>query len=187
MSIVLKSLSLLLLVFTPCAISAQSRNCLRVMTTEELIRNATMIARVKVIRSVSANYRGTFRQVATLQILDVIEGDYNLKQVSVLAQTNVRCADDNYLEGQQMLVFLAPEDSLFHTLNFQYGQFPIIGEVVRGWRDRSNRPIDKPYVEVRQEIQGYISGVLPQAPPVLPPPPAPQASQANRPPQSDLN
>ena len=137
---------------------AQSRNCLRVMPVDELTRNAILIARVKVHRvDNKARYRGLFNQSAVLRPLDVIEGDFTLSEMNVLSRSNVRCAEDNYTKEQEMLVFLEPQDSLFHTVNYQYGQFVIEGEIVKGWRDKANKPIDKPYVEVRQEIIKYVN------------------------------
>jgi hypothetical protein len=38
-----------------------------------------------------------------------------------------------------------------------------VGEIVKGWRDKANKPIDKPYAEVRQEILAYINAA--QTPP----------------------
>ncbi|HST23642.1 MAG TPA: hypothetical protein VLR90_21205, partial [Blastocatellia bacterium] len=84
---------------------AQSRNCLRIMPMDELTRNSVLIGRVKVQKVDKANYRGSFGQIAILRPVDVIEGDFTLKQINVLARTNVRCAEDNYIEGQEMIVF----------------------------------------------------------------------------------
>ena len=170
-------LTIALLLFALQAV-AQSRNCLRIMPMDELTRNSVLIGRVKVYKADKANYRGSFGQIAILRPVDIIEGDFTLKQINVLARTNVRCAEDNYIEGMEMIVFLEPEDSLFHTANYQYGQFPIVNEIVKGWRDPNNKPIDKPYVEVRQEILAYVSAThnpkpetQPQQPPVPVKPP----------------
>jgi len=162
---------------------AQSRNCLRVMPIDEVARQAILIARVKVHKVEKARYRGEFLQLAVLYPVDVIEGDFTLKEINVLARSSVRCAEDNYVKEDEMLVFLEPQDSLFHTVNYQYGQFPIVGEIVKGWRDKANKPIDKPYAEVRREIQAWVTaahtpkpeGEQPQpAKPVKPPEPRPQ-------------
>ncbi len=162
---------------------AQSRNCLRVMHTDELTRNAIWIGRVKVRKADRANYRGSFSQIAALLPLDVIEGDFTLKELNVLAQSTVRCAEDGYMKDQDMLVFLEPQDSLFHTLNFQYGQFLIVNEVVKGWRDANNNLVDKPYADVRKEIIAYINAA--QTPKSQEPPPQPSAQQpAHKPPES---
>jgi hypothetical protein len=150
---------------------AQSRNCLRVMTAEELVRNSSFISRVKVRKVAKANYRGGYYQVATLVPLDVIDGDFTLREVHTLARASVRCAEDNYIEKQEMLVFLVPEDSLFRTQNFQYGQFPIDGEIVRGWRDKANKPVDRIYAEVRLEIEGYVNATHRVPTQEAPPPP----------------
>jgi hypothetical protein len=135
---------------------AQSRNCLRVMAVDELTKQSILIARVKVHKVDKARYRGEFTQLAVLRPVEVIEGDFTLKEINVLARSSVRCAEDNYTRDDEMLVFLEPQDSLFHTVNYQYGQFPIVGDIVKGWRDKANKPIDKPYAEVRREIQAYV-------------------------------
>jgi hypothetical protein len=154
---------------------AQTRNCLRVMPVDELIRTSSFIARVKVLKSGKANYRGFYRQLATLRSVDVIEGDFTLERVYVLARSNVPCAEDSYAEGQDLLVFLEPDSGLFHTVNFQHGEFVIEGEIVKGWRDKSNRTLDKPYAEVRQEILSILNPK--GAPPSLPQPTPPPASK----------
>lgn len=155
---------------------AQSRNCLRLMTVDELVRNSILIARVKVVKVGKAKYKGEFSQMAVLRPLDVIEGDFTLNELNVLARASVRCAEDNYNKEDEMVVFLENQDSLFHTVNYQYGQFQIVGDMVKGWRDKTNKPVDKPYAEVRQEILAYISAAhsppvepAPQKPPVKPP------------------
>ncbi|HEU4386592.1 MAG TPA: hypothetical protein VFV34_02260 [Blastocatellia bacterium] len=145
------------LLFVPNGVLPQPRNCLRVMPPEELTKGALIIARAKVTRSDKARYEGTYSQIATLVLNDTIEGDFTLREVLVFARSNVRCADDNYTEGQEMLVFLVPERGLYHTLNFQYGQFQIVGEMVKSWRNKTNLPSDKPYVDVRREIEAYLT------------------------------
>lgn len=135
---------------------AQTRDCLRVNPIEELTRQAILIARVKVLKVEKANYRGAFNQLAILKTEDVVDGDFTLKTINVLARSSVRCAEDNYTKDEEMLVFLEPEGSLFQTVNFQFGQFLIVNDVVKGWRDKSNQPMDKPYEEVRREIQACI-------------------------------
>jgi hypothetical protein len=153
---------------------AQSRTCLRVMTVEELTRGAIYIARVKVAHAERANYRGMYGQLTVLEPVEVIEGDFTMKKINVLSVSNVRCAEDRYIVGQQMLVFLEPEDSLYHTLNYQYGIFPIAGEMVKGWRDKSNNACDRPYPEVRRDIEAYIQLIRnPQGQPAPTPTPMP--------------
>ncbi len=149
---------------------AQSRSCLRIVPIDELTRQAILIARVKVHRVEKANYRGEYSQLAVLTPVDVIDGDFTLKELNVLARSGVRCAEDNYAKDDELLVFLEPEDSLFHTVNYQYGAFPIVGEIVKGWRDKANKPIDKPYPEVRAEIQACINAAHTPKPEVEQPP-----------------
>lgn len=160
---------------------AQSNGCLRVMSIDELTRQSILIARVKVRRVDKANYKGEFNQLAVLTPVDVIDGDFTLKQLNVLARSGVRCAEDNYTKDEEMLVFLEPQDSLFHTVDYQYGQFPIVGEIVKGWRDKANKPIDKPYAEVRTQILACVAAAhnpkpeseqpqQPQKPPPVKPP-----------------
>lgn len=138
---------------------AQTRTCLRVMPIDEMTRSSTLIARIKVHKIEKARYRGMYTQLAILRPVEVIEGDFTLSEINVLARSNVPCAEDNYTPGQEMLVFLEPQESLFHTVNFQYGQFPVVGEIVKGWRDKTNKPVDKPYAEVRQEIQAHVDAM----------------------------
>ena len=73
---------------------------------DELTHNAIWIGRVKVRRADKANFRGSFLQVAALQPLDVIEGDFTLKELNVLAQSVVSCAEDNDGKDQDVVVFL---------------------------------------------------------------------------------
>jgi hypothetical protein len=152
---------------------AQSNGCLRVMPIEELTRQSILIARVKVRRVDKANYRGEFSQLAVLTPVDVIDGDFTLKQLNVLARSSVRCAEDNYVKDEEMLVFLEPQDSLFHTVDYQYGQFSIAGDIVKGWRDKANKPIDKPYAEVRAQILACVAAAHTAKPEGPPPKPQP--------------
>ena len=157
---------------------AQSNGCLRVMPIDELVRQSILIARVKVHRADKANYKGEFSQLAVLTPVEVIDGDFTLKELNVLARSSVRCAEDNYARDEEMLVFLEPQDSLFHTVGYQYGQFPIVGEIVKGWRDKANKPVDKPYAEVKTQILACIAaartakpeGQQPPKPPAVKPP-----------------
>jgi hypothetical protein len=154
---------------------AQSRDCLRINPISELTRQAILIARVKVQKVDKANYRGSFSQLAVLQPVDVIDGDFTLKAINVLARSSVRCAEDNYTRDDEMLVFLEPEGSLFQTVNFQFGQFAIVNEIVKGWRDKSNQPIDRPYADVKREIQACINAShTPKQNGEQPPKPQPQ-------------
>lgn len=172
-----KFVSIILLTLLVLPGLAQSRNCLRINPIEELTKQAILIARVKVRKVEKANYRGEFSQLALLNPVDVIDGDFTLKAINVLARSSVRCAEDNYTRDDEMLVFLEPEGSLFQTVNFQYGQFPIVNEIVKGWRDKSNQLIDKPYADVKREIQACVKASHTPKPngeqPPKPPPPKP--------------
>src|SRR5262245_23714929 len=152
-----KALLLIALCLLVLAGAARALNdCLRVMPPEELTRQSILIARIKVHKVEKAKYRGEFNQLATLQPVDVIDGDFTLREIFVLARSGVRCAEDIYNKDDEMLVFLEPQDSLFHTVNYQYGQFSIAGDVVKGWRDKTNKAVDKPYAEVKSEIQACL-------------------------------
>jgi hypothetical protein len=148
---------------------AQSRSCLRTMPIDELIRSSIWIGRVKVQKINKATFRGAYSQLATLKAVDVIDGNFSLLEVPVLAKSNVPCAADVYVKEQEMLVFLAPESSLFRTQNFQFGQFVIVGELVKGWRDRANNLVDLPYADVRKEIETYLKAIRHQQEPAAPP------------------
>jgi hypothetical protein len=151
---------LVLIISTLVAASAglsQNRACLRVMPIEELTRGASFIGRVKVVKVENVNYRGVYGQLATVVPTEVIDGDFTLKKLNVLSKSNVQCAEDNYVVGQEMLVFLVSADGLFRTLNFQYGQFLIVGNQVRGWRDKANKPVDKLYADAQKEIECVLN------------------------------
>lgn len=165
------------------AFSQMSSSCLRIMPIDELVHNSILIGRMKIQKTEKARYRGEFLQLASLVPIDVIDGDFTLKEINVLARSNVRCAEDNFNRDDEVLVFLEPQDSLFHTVNYQYGQFKIVGDLVRGWRDKGNKYCDKPYVEVREEILGYIAAA--RKPPSPPKPGVPQTQppvQPHKPP-----
>src|SRR5947209_5027767 len=98
--------------FAQVAQTGKTRDCLRIMPPEELVRNAILIGRIKVLKTDKARYRGSYGQVAVLLPVDVIDGDFTLTEINVLARSNVRCAEDVYKRDQEMLVFLEPEDSL---------------------------------------------------------------------------
>jgi len=147
---------------TPAGLS-QNRACLRIMPIAELTKSASFIGRVKVIKVENINYRGSYAQIATVSPTEVIDGDFTLKKLNILSRSNVPCAEDNYVLGQEMLVFLVPADSLYTTLNFQYGQFLIVGNVVRGWRDKDNKPVDKLYPDAEKEIECILNPVQPPA------------------------
>jgi hypothetical protein len=151
---------------------SQTQTCLRVMPIDEIVHNSILIGRVRVQKTEKARYRGEFGQLATLIPVDVIDGDFTLKELNVLARSNVRCAEDSYVRDEEVLVFLEPQDSLFHTVNYQYGLFRIVGDLVRGWRDKGNKPCDKPYPEVRAEILNYVNAA--RKPPAQKQPGAPQ-------------
>ena len=155
------------------AVQAQPRSCLRIMPVDELIRNSTLIARVTVQKVSRANYRGAYNQLAILQAKDVIDGNTSLQQINVLSKSTIACANDVYQKNQEMLVFLVPEESLYSTQNFQYGQFLIVDEIVKGWRDQANNLMDKPYFEVRKEIEDYLKALRNQNQPAPTQPPQP--------------
>jgi hypothetical protein len=156
---------------------AQTRSCLRTMPIDELIRSSIWIGRVKVQKIDRASYRGMYGQLAMLKAVDNLEGNLSLQQLPVLAKSNVPCATDIYDKDQEMLVFLAPESSLFRTQNYQFGQFLIVGEVVKDWRDKTNHPADKPYAEVRKEIEAYLKILRGSQEPPTPPKPGKPAPQ----------
>jgi len=154
----MKKLALINIILVAASMSfSQNRACLRVMPIEELARGATFIGRVKVVKVENINYRGAYGQIATVVPTEVIDGDSKLKKVNILSKSNVQCAEDAYVVGQEMLVFLVPADSLFRTLNFQYGQFLIAGNVVRGWRDKANKPVDRLYADAQKEIECVLN------------------------------
>lgn len=114
---------------------------MRVMETRELVLSADLIARVRV-RSTKNIRNPMYGQLATLEIIEVIYGDPRRQEVRVWAMSTTYCARDAYAPQQEMLVFLARDQTLFHTVNWQYGQFLMSGETVEEWRGRSGEVAD---------------------------------------------
>jgi|AFSR01.1.fsa_nt_gi hypothetical protein len=153
---------------SPILVDAQCT--MRVMDTRELVLNADLIARVRV-RATKNIRNPMYGQLATLEIREVIYGDPRHQEVRVWAMSTTYCARDVYVPQQEMLVFLERDQTLFHTVNWQYGQFLINGETVEDWRGRSPgttsgeaaaeagsqrkdapRGQPRPFAEVKQEI-----------------------------------
>jgi hypothetical protein len=184
--LVLIIISLSMLLAATAGLS-QNRACIRVMTIDELVKGSTFIGRVKVVKAEKINYRGAYAQLATVVPTEVIDGDFTLKKLNVLSKSNVPCAEDNYVVGQEVLVFLVQEESLFRTLNFQYGEFLIVGNVVRGWRDKANKPVDKLYADAQKEIECILNPTQPPAGENNPPRgPVPAAGSATPPASSQV-
>lgn len=131
---------------------------LRVMRPVELATSSTIIARARVL-SVDESEWGNFRQIARLELVDVIEGDFTIKEVRVAAQSLVAYTDDRYAKKEEWLVFLWHDAGFYRTVNYQYGQFRIENEVVRGWRNAENVASDRPYYSVREEIEQILAGI----------------------------
>ncbi|MGQ9897226.1 MAG: hypothetical protein ACUVR8_06690 [Acidobacteriota bacterium] len=144
------------------------------MDARELVLSADLIARVRV-RATKNIRHPMYGQLATLDILEVIYGDPRRQEVRVWAMSTSYCARDAYVPQQEMLVFLARDQTLFHTVNWQYGQFLVNGSTVEDWRGNSGevaagggtavdtrasgmrrgdtpRGRPQPFAEVKQEI-----------------------------------
>jgi hypothetical protein len=158
---------------------------LRVMPPAELAQNATIIARARVI-DVDESDWGDFRQVAELELVDVIQGDFTLREVQVAARSMVAYTDDRYKKKEEYLVFLSHEAGLYRTVNYQYGQFKIENEIVRGWRSADNVATDRPYYSVREEVERILTdnrtpASLEPVPGAPAGPPPPQGAAAAKP------
>jgi hypothetical protein len=129
---------------------------LRVMPPAELVANSVIIARARVV-DVDESDWADFKQMATLELVDVIEGDFTLKTVRVAARSIVAYTDDRYAKKEEWLVFLRHESGFYRTVNYQYGQFRIENDVVRGWRNIENVATDKPYYSVREEVERILT------------------------------
>lgn len=163
---------------------------LRVMPIRELIAKSVLIARVKVDKTDESDW-GDFKQIAKLDIVDVIEGDFTLEDVRVAGNSLVANTDDKYKKKEEWLVFLIRDGGLYRTLNYQYGRFRLDGDVVRGWRDADNVIGDKPYYSVREEIEIILteikSPVEPEQPAVESQPPSGEGPKtAQRPGQAPV-
>ena len=156
---------------------------LRVMPPAELVANSVIIARARVVDIDESDW-ADFKQVATLELVDVIEGDFTLKQVKVAARTLGAYTDDRYAKKEEWLVFLSHEAGFYRTVNYQYGQFRIEADVVKGWRNAENVATDKPYYSVREEIERLLTDMrTPPATDSQQPTPQPPAGQPRPTPQ----
>ena len=124
---------------------------LRVMPPAELVANSVIIARVRVTDTDESDW-ADFKQMATLELVDVIEGDFTVKKVRVAAGSLVAYTSDRYAKKEEWLVFLWHDAGFYRTVNYQYGQFRIEGDVVKGWRNSDNVASDRPYYSVREEV-----------------------------------
>ncbi len=137
----------------PSAAFAQCN--MRVMDLRELILSADLIARVRV-RTTKSIRNPMYNQIAVLEVLEVIYGDPRRQEVRVWAMSTMYCARDVYAPQQEMLVFLARDQTLFHTVNWQYGQFLVTNDTVEDWRSRDwrsrrdDRPATEPGAEPRR-------------------------------------
>lgn len=142
-------------------------DCLRVMSPDELVGNALLIARARVDDIDDCEW-GASRDVAELELDDVIFGDTTLKKVHVGARSLTACADDRYEEDEEVLVFLARDGGLYQTVNLQFGRFRIEGDTVRGWRRPDGTTVDAPFSQVRAEIRSMLETVHTPSSPTAP-------------------
>lgn len=147
---------LLLVLAVGSLVPASGGPNLRVMTPAELAANSVIIARVRVV-DVDESDWADFRQIATLELTDVIDGDFTLPRVNVAARSLVAYTDDKYAKKEEWLVFLWHDAGFYRTVNYQYGQFRIENDVVKGWRNAENVASDKPYYSVREEIERLLT------------------------------
>lgn len=145
---------------------------LRVMPTRELVEKSILIARARVEKTDDSDW-GDFKQIAKLEIVDVIEGDFTLDEVRVASNSLIANTDDKYKKKEEWLVFLVRDGGLYRTLNYQHGRFRIDGDVVQDWRDADNAISDKPYYSVREEIEVILTEL--KSPPEVDAPPAAEA------------
>lgn len=162
-------LSLFLAFFVSCLPAPSFAQCrIRIMDVRELTLQADLILRVKVGK-VKAVRTPMYGQLATLDVIEVIYGDARIKQVQVWALSNTYCAMDSYAPEQEMLVFLVRDQTLYKTLNLQYGEFSISnGVTVEGWRGDFNNPgltYSKNFSDVKREVLGYLEDVRKARPP----------------------
>ncbi len=176
-------LCLLLCIVSLAFVPTRGTPNLRVMPPAELVANSVIIARARVV-DVDESDWADFRQVATLEFVDVIEGDFTLKRVQVAAGSLVAYTSDHYSKKEEWLVFLWHDAGFYRTVNYQYGQFKIENDVVRGWRNSENVASDKPYYSVREEVERLVTDMrTPSSPADAPAAVPPQAAGATKPPQ----
>jgi hypothetical protein len=147
---------------------------MRVMPSDELTSRSDAIVRGVVKKVEKANYLGTYTQLATLQVTDILKGDSRLKEVKIWAGSQVINANDFFTKDLEVLVFVVREQTFYRLLNYQYGQFLVEAETIKGWREPKGpviepppngsngtpqenisdyNVIDKTYSEVRRDIE----------------------------------
>lgn len=177
-------LLLLSLVFMLClSISAQVIG-MRVMPSDELSLRADVIVRGRIKKVEKANYLGTYTQIATLEVTDILKGDSRLKEIKIWTGSQIINATDSFTKNVDVLVFTVREQTFYRLLNYQYGQFVIEAEILKGWREpkgpvsepppnganptlpqtnqqtiESYNIIDKSYLDVRKDIENSLRGL----------------------------
>ncbi len=124
---------------------------LRILTPAELVANSSLIVRAHVVKTKKSDWNA-FQQVAMLEVVDVINGDDKITEVTVAAQWTDIYADDSYTKGDDVLVFLTLAPGIYRTVNYQFGKFRIVNETVIGWRNNDNVAVNAPYTEVRADV-----------------------------------
>ena len=152
----MKRALLLIALIASLVVPAVASDDLRMLTPAELVANSTLIARAHVTKVEKSKW-ASFRQVAKLELVDVLAGDGTDHKVRVAARWMAPFVDDQYEEGTDVLVFLTLEPGLYRTVNYQYGMFPIENEMVMGWRNNENIVGNAPYAAVREEVGRLVS------------------------------
>lgn len=154
------------------------------MPSDELSLRADVIVRGRIKKVEKANYLGTYTQIATLEVTDILKGDSRLKEIKIWTGSQIINATDSFTKNVDVLVFTVREQTFYRLLNYQYGQFVIEAEILKGWREpkgpvsepppnganptlpqtnqqtiESYNIIDKSYLDVRKDIENSLRGL----------------------------
>ena len=138
-----------------------NHNDFRIMSVEELVSEADLIADVKIIANEPVCFRhksGTYYQLTILKINQVFKGDLKSKVMTIYARNSNLPYEyiDAYEIYDDMLVFFKKDGSHYFTLNGCGGQMPILDTILVNWRVKERGKLRErlaiPYKEARAAI-----------------------------------
>lgn len=133
----------------------------RMLSPNELIRGADLIARAEVVsnRPVNFKYKGTtYYQLTLLNIKEVIKGKVPSEVITLYAREDnlpPECISA-YELCDEVLVFLKESGGFYFTYGGAYGQMPICDERILNWRKVENGKLEEDIIISYQEAKQFI-------------------------------
>ncbi|MCK4519026.1 MAG: hypothetical protein KAU12_02795 [Candidatus Omnitrophica bacterium] len=138
-----------------------NHNEFRIMSVEELVSEADLIADIKIIANEPVCFRhksGTYYQMTIIKINQVFKGDLKSKAMTIYARNSNLPYEhiDAYEIYDDMLVFLKKDGNYYFTLNGCGGQMPILDTILVNWRVEEKGKLRErlaiPYKEAKAAI-----------------------------------